>query len=242
MGFLERTVWRLFTSPPSRDPFTDKLAKPPGTPSHNTYQRFELPSASSSSSSDSLSSSLSSASTFWMQPTPSRWSASRYIPAKLRNAVSKRQFAVIVCICLALVIWMTPPPNVWRGEVIHITVEQPLSNPYQVLRPVTVGEPKKHAPDPAKWLQQNSENKQSEHAAGNGPWAAIPGLPHTSKKPKAALISLVRNSELPGLVQSMTQLELHWNHKYKYPWIFFNDEEFSDEFKVNRTLVAWSYD
>lgn len=52
------------------------------------------------------------------------------------------------------------------------------------------------------------------------------------EKPKAALISLVRNSELDGIVQSMTQLEWRWNRKYNYPWIFFNDEEFSEEFKV----------
>jgi hypothetical protein len=30
----------------------------------------------------------------------------------------------------------------------------------------------------------------------------------------------------------MCQLELHWNHKYHYPWIFFNEKLFSDEFKV----------
>jgi len=34
------------------------------------------------------------------------------------------------------------------------------------------------------------------------------------------------------LMQSMRQLEFHWNRKYQYPWVFFNDEPFSDEFKV----------
>ncbi len=33
-------------------------------------------------------------------------------------------------------------------------------------------------------------------------------------------------------MQSMSQLEYHWNRKYQYPWIFFNDEPFTDEFKV----------
>ncbi|KAK9473281.1 glycolipid 2-alpha-mannosyltransferase-domain-containing protein [Dipodascopsis tothii] len=54
------------------------------------------------------------------------------------------------------------------------------------------------------------------------------------KKPKAALISLVRNSELEGIEQSMRHLEARYNYKYNYPWIFFNDEPFDDTFK-NRT-------
>ena len=34
-------------------------------------------------------------------------------------------------------------------------------------------------------------------------------------------------------MQSMRQLEFHWNRKYQYPWVFFNDEPFSEEFKVS---------
>ncbi|SLM35692.1 glycosyltransferase family 15 protein [Lasallia pustulata] len=33
-------------------------------------------------------------------------------------------------------------------------------------------------------------------------------------------------------MQSMRQLEFHWNHKYQYPWVFFNDEPFSQEFRL----------
>ena len=51
-------------------------------------------------------------------------------------------------------------------------------------------------------------------------------------RPKAALISLVRNEELDGILQSMRQLEYHWNHNYNYPWIFFSEKPFTDEFKV----------
>lgn len=32
-------------------------------------------------------------------------------------------------------------------------------------------------------------------------------------------------------MQSMTQLEYRWNWYHKYPWIFFNDEPFTQEFK-----------
>jgi len=48
---------------------------------------------------------------------------------------------------------------------------------------------------------------------------------------KSAIIALVRNSELREMVQSMRELEETFNRKFKYPWIFFNDEPFEDKFK-----------
>ena len=50
-------------------------------------------------------------------------------------------------------------------------------------------------------------------------------------KGKAAIIALVRNSELREMAQSMRELEETFNRKFKYPWIFFNDEPFDDKFK-----------
>jgi len=38
-------------------------------------------------------------------------------------------------------------------------------------------------------------------------------------------------------MQSMQQLEFHWNHKYEYPWVFFNDEPFSEDFKVGGSQI-----
>ena len=53
-----------------------------------------------------------------------------------------------------------------------------------------------------------------------------------SNRPRAAIISLVRNEELDGIVESMDQLEFRWNHKYQYPWIFFSEEGFTEHFMV----------
>lgn len=230
MGILERAMWKLSNTP---DPFIDKSPKLLATPSQVPVPTFILPSVHSSASSSA--SSLSSASSFWMSPAPSRWSL-RCLPSSIRNNVSKRQVAVVVCLLLALIIWVIPQPGTWRHRVVHITMQQPVSNPYQVLRPVTQ-EPvtKKHAPDPMRWLQHNSGNKFAEKST-LGLLNSIPSLGYHSAKPRAALISLVRNSELPGLVQSMRQLEYRWNQKYNYPWIFFNDEPFSDEFKVSASF------
>ena len=237
MGLLESTIRKLFNSPP-RDPFLGKTPKPLATLSLTSISQFSLPSVPSSAAS-SRSSSTSSGSIFWRSPTPSKWSLLAYLPFSLRNAVSKRQIAVISCLLLALIFWLAPPPATWRRRVVHITVQQPASNPYQVLRLDTVPSSKKHGADPMMWLEQNSDNRHSE-AAANNLWKSMPLWGHKSAtKPRAALISLVRNSELPGLVQSMRQLEYHWNRKYNYPWIFFNDEPFSDEFKVgSRMSVA----
>lgn len=44
-------------------------------------------------------------------------------------------------------------------------------------------------------------------------------------------MALVRNEEVHDMVTSMRDLERTWNHKFNYPWTFFNDEPFSEEFK-----------
>lgn len=228
MGFLEGRVWKLFNSP-SKDPFIEKSPKLLATPSWTSISKFSLPSETSSASSSA--SSLSSASAFWMSPAKSRWSPTKYLPSSVRNTVSKRQLAVFLCLGLAIVVWILPPPASWQRQVVHVTVPQPPSNPYQVYQPAA-DDKKKHRPDPHRWLEHNSNNRHAISATSNL-LNSVPIYGQVSRKPRAALISLVRNSELPGLMQSMRQLELQWNRKYQYPWVFFNDEPFSDEFKVS---------
>ena len=54
----------------------------------------------------------------------------------------------------------------------------------------------------------------------------------------ATLLSLVRNEELNDLIPSMKELEATWNHKFNYPWTFFNDVPFTDEFKRRTQAVT----
>lgn len=229
MGFLETTAWRLFNSP-QRDPFTEKSPKLLATPAQLSISKFSLHSGGPSSTSSSVSSS-SPSSIFWMPPrTPSRWSPSRYIPSSIRNTVSKRQVAVLVCLTLALIVWVVPSPRSWQDRAIYITIPQQASSPYRVLHPAS-STVKKDKADPLRWLEVNSNNRYATSASSRFPRTESP-FTRVSSKPRAALISLVRNSELPGLMQSMRQLEYQWNRKYQYPWVFFNDEPFDDEFKV----------
>ena len=51
-----------------------------------------------------------------------------------------------------------------------------------------------------------------------------------SARINATLLALVRNEELDGMISSMRDLERTWNSKFNYPWTFFNDVPFSDEF------------
>ncbi|KAJ2655633.1 alpha-1,2-mannosyltransferase ktr1 [Coemansia sp. RSA 1199] len=48
---------------------------------------------------------------------------------------------------------------------------------------------------------------------------------------RAALVALVRNSELSGMRSTVRQLEDRFNNRHSYPYIFLNDEEFTEEFK-----------
>ena len=232
MGFIERTVWRLFNTP-TRDPFVDRSPTLLSTPSKSSKLDFKLPSGKSSSSSST--SSISSSSTFWMSPGPSRWSLPQYLPRQLRTAASKRQIAVIFCLILTVLFWTTPHPTVWKGRSVYIHVDRPKSNPYQVLQPAPISVQKGVGPYKEQWLKENANDRYAENKPQSF-WSSLPPFGQPSPKPRAALISLVRNTELPGLVQSMRQLEYQWNRKYNYPWIFFNDEPFDDEFKVTSPL------
>ena len=52
-----------------------------------------------------------------------------------------------------------------------------------------------------------------------------------TRRANAAVVMLVRNSELEGAVQSVRHLEQRFNHAYHYPWVFLNEVPFTDEFK-----------
>ncbi|KAK8078769.1 hypothetical protein PG994_002576 [Apiospora phragmitis] len=81
--------------------------------------------------------------------------------------------------------------------------------------------------DPLKWLRDNSHVDPVKV-----PSKQLLGL--QASQPKAALISLVSNSDVVAMVHTVAQFEAHFNsHKlHRYDWVFFNNEEFSDEFKA----------
>ncbi|KAJ1915437.1 hypothetical protein H4219_004327 [Mycoemilia scoparia] len=50
------------------------------------------------------------------------------------------------------------------------------------------------------------------------------------KRAKAAIIALVRNSELQDMLNTLKSFEGKFNSRYNYPYVFLNDEPFTQEF------------
>jgi len=84
----------------------------------------------------------------------------------------------------------------------------------------------------------DSSNANSRLAATGEPQGKLtyasekyaPG-PAGTARINATLLALVRNEELKDMLSSMRDLERTWNHKFNYPWTFFNDVPFTEEFK-----------
>ncbi|CCL98020.1 uncharacterized protein FIBRA_00013 [Fibroporia radiculosa] len=62
----------------------------------------------------------------------------------------------------------------------------------------------------------------------------VPDLdPHgnATQRANATLLMLARNSDVEGAVRSVREVEDRFNRRWGYPWVFLNEEAFSDEFK-----------
>ncbi|KAI3324355.1 glycolipid 2-alpha-mannosyltransferase-domain-containing protein [Xylariaceae sp. AK1471] len=135
---------------------------------------------------------------------------------------SIRKFLVFLCLVFVLFgsAWM-----IRRDHVNRIAQEAATIDMY--LPPIAQlpGLDDSAQPDPIGWLRHNTILN-------------IEGIPEQHRqslvetRPKAAFIALVRNSEVQEMVYSMIQLEARFNSRvtHQYDWIFFNDEEFSEEF------------
>ena len=58
--------------------------------------------------------------------------------------------------------------------------------------------------------------------------AAAPPRRHLAN---ATLFMLARNSDIDSAMHSVREVEDRFNHKYGYPWVFLNEQQFSDDFK-----------
>lgn len=76
----------------------------------------------------------------------------------------------------------------------------------------------------SKWAQKGDDGNLY-------PPTFIPQMANQGPRAKAGFIVLVRNAELLGMRESMRDVEEKFNRKYGYPWIFLNNEPFTEEFK-----------
>ena len=71
------------------------------------------------------------------------------------------------------------------------------------------------------------------------PGANKTGLPPLGGRMNATFVSLVRNSDLWDIAESIRQVEDRFNRNYNYDWVFLNDKDFEDDFKkVTTALVS----
>jgi alpha 1,2-mannosyltransferase len=117
-----------------------------------------------------------------------------------------RHRAIVLVVFLVLVSIIIVP-SYGHGDAI---IQDVPSSSFQHIRAPSLPS-NKNQPDPIQWLAKNSNNK---YAVASRVMPHIPGFGEDGR-PRAALISLVRNSELEGMMQSMRQLEYRWNSKYK---------------------------
>ena len=52
------------------------------------------------------------------------------------------------------------------------------------------------------------------------------------RKANAVILMLARNSDVDNAVRSVRRLEDRFNKNFQYPWLFLNEEPFSDDFKT----------
>ncbi len=54
---------------------------------------------------------------------------------------------------------------------------------------------------------------------------------NTTARANATFVMLARNKEVEGAMASVRSVQMQFNDHFGYPWVFLNDEEWSDEFK-----------
>ncbi|TPX65392.1 hypothetical protein SpCBS45565_g05174 [Spizellomyces sp. 'palustris'] len=55
---------------------------------------------------------------------------------------------------------------------------------------------------------------------------------------RGVIVMLARNEDLDGAKNSIEQLEKRFNHKYHYPYVYLNDEPFSEDFKTTMRGIS----
>ncbi|KAJ1034365.1 hypothetical protein NDA18_001226 [Ustilago nuda] len=97
--------------------------------------------------------------------------------------------------------------------------------------PKSVADMYTHNPGTPSTIEELSKWAQVGDDGNLYPPTFIPQMANQAPRAKAGFIVLVRNSELQGMRESMRDVEEKFNRKYGYPWIFLNNEPFSEEFK-----------
>ncbi|RYP71191.1 hypothetical protein DL771_004991 [Monosporascus sp. 5C6A] len=107
--------------------------------------------------------------------------------------------------------------------------------PVPELLAVVRAETKSTKPKPTQWLRDNTHITVDSLSSEEIRFLQV-------TRPKAAFVALVRSSELADMLDSISQLEARFNSRvtHRYDWVFFNSEEFTEEFKAAVTNATSS--
>jgi len=79
----------------------------------------------------------------------------------------------------------------------------------------------------------NGANSQRSSAPIDQPFAVgCKKIDSSAPRENATFMILASNSEIDGVVSSMTSLEQRFNKHFQYPYVFLNDVEFDENFKA----------
>ncbi|KAJ6630816.1 glycosyltransferase family 15 protein [Mycena sp. CBHHK59/15] len=95
-------------------------------------------------------------------------------------------------------------------------------------------------------FQRPSLTINSSSGAGVDPYTRTAALQSSQnntqfsqeRRANATFVFLCRNSDLNGVVASVQSMEDRFNKNYNYPWVFLNDEPFTDEFKERVSVLT----
>ncbi|SCU95233.1 LANO_0E09714g1_1 [Lachancea nothofagi CBS 11611] len=161
--------------------------------------------------------------------------------------ISKRLLKVVLLVSLVLGIF---------GLVLHTTENESALYYADKAKDIVDNQVNKWTTDAAK--KEENERKQAEHEAEDGKHREEVPLDASAKQLlsaadaakeqevvgdtsasedtknatiKAAFVSLVRNTDLPSIIETIRNLEDRFNKKFNYPYVFLNNELFTDDFK-----------
>ncbi|KAJ1729539.1 hypothetical protein LPJ61_003472, partial [Coemansia biformis] len=90
----------------------------------------------------------------------------------------------------------------------------------------------KHPPPVTVTVTHTVAQAETVTSGAKGPVLADNDAPGSRpERASAAFVILTRNRDLKDLRESLAQLEDRFNRRYNYPYVFLNNEPFSDDFK-----------
>jgi alpha 1,2-mannosyltransferase len=75
------------------------------------------------------------------------------------------------------------------------------------------------------------DNSDDDYYGSPEKFPPLPSGGVNATRANATFVILARNSDLDGTVRAVRSIEDRFNRDYHYPYVFLNDEPFTDDFK-----------